>query len=631
MRGRKGDDSKKITIKIVSKSLPVRHEASRMGSILCQIQKGFIVQYSSEAIVEDILWVHISSGWICSKDTNGWPSFEIVPVQEGNNFWAKEYDNRKRISAAIGAMLTRSYSLMEARRFTKLLLNQCSSFQKNYNPLTGLPDVSLDDLLVGINASVGLKPREVFEFIKITASQQSNPHKCLNDMCTELFEMLDMRPTLWIKNNLGILTTTDLKQRNDTFVMAAAKNDVAAIERFLEEGQELSVLHSSLDYTALHAAADFGAYDAIVKLLSTGLSVNIKDAKYGQTPLHFAAQSGRSQIASLLLEKNADRTIANFDGVLPFEIAHEQGHFPCREILKFPPPEIQHAVIVDCTHNTITVAWTPPTLKERLHSDIINYMVEWVPLENDKYGHGQQFETTETTFTVNNLHPASGHSFVFYSRSVSGVSKQSTCMLIHFTDSCTPDAPEPIELIKTTKNGLLLNWCDPDSDNGAKITLWELELIDYGSLVSLGVCTAKAGQKRDLSVADNVSVEESTTAQSNEHSAALDDDVVDLDSMEEGQDEKEEMEEPPKRMHDNTPAMTGHRIMLEEKQVVEKNRVKYHRSIIHRNLNVLRKFVMGLAPGCQYGCRVRAENEVLLVIVFSFITVHVIHFVVCNL
>jgi len=95
--------------------------------------------------------------------------------------------------------------------------------------------------------------------------------------------------------------------------------------------------------------------------------------------------------------------------------------------------------------------------------------------------------------------------------------------------------------------------------------------------------------------------------------------VVDLDSMEELEEEVENSDSaPPKKLHDNTPAMTDQHRILGEKQRIEKGAVKYHRSIIHRNMGVLRKFVMGLAPGTQYGCRVRAENEVRCVVICCF-------------
>jgi hypothetical protein len=620
--------AKKQTIKVISRGLPVRSEPARMGHILCTLHAGYILQYTEEVLHEEIVWIKVSSGWICSRDTNGFASFESVSEKEGHAFWALEYDRRKRISAAIGAMLTKSLSLSEARRFSQGLVTLANNFIKSGKSLIGLPDVSLDDVLVGINGAVGLRQREVFEFIKITASQQSSPMKCIVEMCNEIESILALRPTLWVKNKLGILTTNDLNIHNNKFIMAAAKGDIATLSKCLEMGQELGVLHSELQYTALHSAADFGSTEAVEMLLKTGLSPNIKDAKYGQTALHFAASSGRSKIATLLISYNADRTIPNYRGVLPFEIANEQGYVECRDILKYPPPEIQHASIVNCTHTSITVEWTPPILKEKLHSKILNYIVEWVPLDKAKYGHGQQFETTETTFTVNNLHPASGHSFVFYSRSISGVSKHSTCMLIHFTLCTVPDQPAKVELLKVTKNGMLLNWHDPESDNGANLLLWELEIVDYESLCKLGLCEPVEVDPVDISVAslherDPDSKKSSPRAGSKLNSASAsprlgamdrEENSVDISEFDDGSElELVENEEGGDHImegtHDNT-AFTDMYHQRVKEQKLDRKSLTYHKVVPHRNMTTLRKFVMGLAVQKQYGCRVRASNDV---------------------
>ena len=49
-------------------------------------------------------------------------------------------------------------------------------------------------------------------------------------------------------------------------------------------------MHSVLGYTALHAAVEFSVRDITMELCSLGLSVNIRDFKKGQTPLHYVGQ-----------------------------------------------------------------------------------------------------------------------------------------------------------------------------------------------------------------------------------------------------------------------------------------------------------------------------------------------------
>ena len=47
---------------------------------------------------------------------------------------------------------------------------------------------------------------------------------------------------------------------------------------------------------------------------------------YGQTPLHWAARTGKSSIANLLLQANASPTAVNKYGYTPAQDAKRQGH-----------------------------------------------------------------------------------------------------------------------------------------------------------------------------------------------------------------------------------------------------------------------------------------------------------------
>jgi len=124
--------------------------------------------------------------------------------------------------------------------------------------------------------------------------------------------------------------------------MTAAEGDLLSFKSMIESGYvELTNLHSELKYTALHAAADFGQVDIISEIIKTGMSLNVKDPRKGQTALHFAAQSARSEVIEVLLQNGADRTIVNNAGLRPFEVADNLGYFDCREMLKYPPPTVK--------------------------------------------------------------------------------------------------------------------------------------------------------------------------------------------------------------------------------------------------------------------------------------------------
>jgi len=408
--------SKKKTIKISSRTVAVRVEPNKYADILCQLQCNIYVQSNDEKVVEGVAWLQTPCGWVCSMDNNGFLCYTLSNDVEANKAWAAEFDARRRIAGAITALLTRSHSLPNARRVSRAILNHIQG--PTARPLVNVPDVSLEDLVVGLAASTGLRQAEVLEFMRITASKQCNPVKALKDIATDVNDLISMRPTLWIKSDLSVLETMDIKSKNDRFVMAAARGDMVLFEKFLAMGQELAALHSDLKYTAIHAAADFGQEDMVKRMISTGISLNIRDARKGQTPLHFAGQSGRSAIAQLLLAAGADKAIPNYKGLLAYEIADDQGNFETREILKYSPPEIQFVSVINTTtqsirfetdnthkhaplhtcflthpythhsttpiysNNTHSIKWDPPIVHEHMHARVLSYVVEWTPVGN---------------------------------------------------------------------------------------------------------------------------------------------------------------------------------------------------------------------------------------------------------
>jgi len=123
--------------------------------------------------------------------------------------------------------------------------------------------------------------------------------------------------------------------------MAAAGGDMNMFRKMLHEGVELTNLHSELKCTALHAAADFGKVNIVAEIIKTGMSLNVKDPRRGHTPLHFAAQSARSEVIELLLEHGADRLLTSSAGLKPLEVADKLGYFDCREMLKYLPPTVK--------------------------------------------------------------------------------------------------------------------------------------------------------------------------------------------------------------------------------------------------------------------------------------------------
>ncbi|TDZ34096.1 Oxysterol-binding protein-like protein 2 [Colletotrichum spinosum] len=84
------------------------------------------------------------------------------------------------------------------------------------------------------------------------------------------------------------------------------------------------------DTTVLHLAIQCAEFQVVEYVLSDGagaLDINARD-KDGNTPLHIAAQQGRTQVVKLLLEqKEINDAVANFQGRLPIDLARNPDIF----------------------------------------------------------------------------------------------------------------------------------------------------------------------------------------------------------------------------------------------------------------------------------------------------------------
>lgn len=241
---RRNVGTKQVFIKIASRAVQVRDKPEKGAIITCCLQQGQITQVHQQSTLDDILWYKVNSGWICSRDNTGFVCSEPSSEDQANRFWAVEFTNRKRLSAAIANLLTRSYGLDNARKISKQVFNRAKSYVKSYKPLLDLPELSIEALLVSLRSSTRLTTSEIFEFLKIAASYQSDPYKALIQIAEEADTAMNMRPSAWVKDGMGVLTTTQDTYKNDNFIMAAGMGDLKRFQKFLDEGQELTALHS---------------------------------------------------------------------------------------------------------------------------------------------------------------------------------------------------------------------------------------------------------------------------------------------------------------------------------------------------------------------------------------------------
>lgn len=103
-------------------------------------------------------------------------------------------------------------------------------------------------------------------------------------------------------------------------VAAAQDNDIHDLERLLRNGENIEATSSLTRRTALAVASHCGNTDLATVLLSREAKIDTKDL-YGMTPLHLAAERGHLESARLLLEWGAPKHATTTNGRTPLRLA----------------------------------------------------------------------------------------------------------------------------------------------------------------------------------------------------------------------------------------------------------------------------------------------------------------------
>ena len=248
-----------------------------------------------------------SIGWFYSKDEDEGGGilerlvYEEISEIEAQRCWELEKSKRLRLASAVANMLVRSFSLPKASRFARSIRVHASSNYPDkpifYNKMTS--NTTIEDIMIELAGLSGLNRERVFQYIKLSVSGQSNPPQAIVLICTEVERLLTLRPvsnliifdlgfntiqqTLWVIGDLNIILTEEIRSRNDKFIMSAASGEMDLFNQMLSDGKvEITTLHNDLKYTCLHAAADFGKFDAVKEIIKTGVSLNMRDARRGR-------------------------------------------------------------------------------------------------------------------------------------------------------------------------------------------------------------------------------------------------------------------------------------------------------------------------------------------------------------
>lgn len=98
----------------------------------------------------------------------------------------------------------------------------------------------------------------------------------------------------------------------------AREGELGNLIKCVESGVSVD-LKDSEGRTPLHWAVDRGHSNIAELLVSRNANVNAKDNE-GQTPLHYAATCEREDIAKYLVKHNADRDLKDDDGSSPSDL-----------------------------------------------------------------------------------------------------------------------------------------------------------------------------------------------------------------------------------------------------------------------------------------------------------------------
>ncbi len=124
--------------------------------------------------------------------------------------------------------------------------------------------------------------------------------------------------------------------------------------------------HNTLDYNNAFAAASRGDLAMVQSSLATDPSLLTRTEWQGMTLLHDAVDKGQIEVATFLIEQNADLNAQTHDGRTPLHIAAQHGNVPMIALL------LKHGATLNAVDAN---GWTPLDRAVRwAHSDAAAYL-----------------------------------------------------------------------------------------------------------------------------------------------------------------------------------------------------------------------------------------------------------------
>jgi hypothetical protein len=291
-------------------------------------------------------------------------------------------------------------------------------------------------------------------------------------------------------------------------VVAALCGDREALEEILGRFRkpalgpiDINAVHSTLGYSALHAAADFGHVPAARYLVQRGGDVKALCTQHGRTPLHYAAFSKRAAMCRVLIEElGASRKAVDWAHNRPCDLVDvaTQADRQLRDVLMDPPDRPPVPVLRDASAFGLELEWVSSRLS-RYSAEATAWEVRWRPYHvpppkkrqtpshrhrkrrasMSAEGNTQEWSSIvlpldTLSYAITGLRPATPYevAVLAHSRVGPGLPSRSTS---YRTTNWVPDAPSAPRLVRCSTSSLTLCVEEPPSSNGHPLLGWEVE------------------------------------------------------------------------------------------------------------------------------------------------------------
>ncbi|GMI14470.1 hypothetical protein TrVE_jg9742 [Triparma verrucosa] len=290
----------------------------------------------------------------------------------------------------------------------------------------------------------------------------------------------------------------------DRFVLAAAKGDMKSLRSMIEEGQDVNDFSSTLRYTALHAASDFGHSRCVSLLLANKAIVNIRNKITGKTPLHYAAESRRFDVCRQLLESGASKRTRDMKGLNALyyasEVKEEESQLRAR-LLRDAPGRIMKVDFVSTEASkqeaSITMDWNEPKNLGYDQDPIDHHRISWRAIRERKVNpQYTQFlkllalkdveedeipeevgwvkdDSEEKPYTVKGLKPAEEYKIEVQAHSDGGYGVTSHTVS-HTSATSVPSTPGQPIFMTSTSTSVTISWLPPKFENGEPVKSYQI-------------------------------------------------------------------------------------------------------------------------------------------------------------